>query len=79
MPFSTEHQATCRYSNTITQCPMPSECINRIPPNLQHLNTTIKLKSYLKHRRKQSKGKIYPSGVCGKIPIVRTEGSIYDW
>ena len=31
MPLSTEHQATCKYSSSKIQCPLPKDCKSRVP------------------------------------------------
>ena len=74
MPISTEHQATCHYSKTITQCPLPMNCTIRIPINKKD-ECIIDFNA----RQNQSTIEIYNSGVCTRIPIIRTEGNVQNW
>ena len=79
MPISTERAATCRYSKAITQCPLPPDCNIRIPINKKHVkNNKAEQHADFEMRQKQSKIELFNSGVCKRIPTVKTEGDIND-
>ena len=79
MPISTAHQATCRYSKSTTLCELPTNCTTRVTPKLEHLSSDEDFKTEINRRKKKkSYAKVYGTGLCGQIPIVRSEGSIYD-
>ena len=78
MPISTAHQATCHPTPTKTLCPLPPNCAIRIPPKWPNWTSEKEFETAYRSFKRLSNTTIYPSGLCGKIPIVRTEGIIYD-